>query len=62
MELTKAQRRVINKMRGYRVVAQLENGAVLVARSGEKPEAKVIDTDGREFSFREYLSSLDKPS
>lgn len=62
MELTEAQQRALDKMREYRVVAILENGAVLVARSSEDPKPKVIDTDGTEFSFRQYLTDRDKRS
>jgi hypothetical protein len=58
IELTEAQGIELNKQREYEVVARLENGAVLVARSGDNPQPKIIDTDGREFSFVRYLANL----
>jgi hypothetical protein len=61
-ELSEFQGVAMKKLRGYRVVAQLDNGAVLVARGGKKPEPKIIDVNGREFSFRRYLSNLEKHS
>jgi hypothetical protein len=57
-ELTKAQGIELEKLHEYQVVARLENGAVLVARSGDNPQPKILDTDGREFSFLRYLASL----
>lgn len=57
-ELTEAQGIELEKQSEYQVIARLENGAVLVARSGDNPQPKIIDTDGREFSFRRYLASL----
>jgi hypothetical protein len=57
-ELTEAQGIELKKQCEYQVIARLENGAVLVARSGDKPQPKIIDTDGREFSFRRYLASF----
>ncbi len=58
--MTQAQQKAIRKLPGYRVMAKLQNGAVLVARSGKRTKAKVIDTDGSEFSFRRYLDGLDQ--
>jgi hypothetical protein len=58
-DLTAAQRRTLKKMRGYRVVARLQTGAILVVSPG-RSRAVVIDTDGSEFSFRDYLSGLDE--
>jgi hypothetical protein len=43
-------------------MAQLENGAVLVARITEQTEATVIGRDGRRFSFRSYLENPDANS
>jgi hypothetical protein len=57
IELSQAQHRIFKKMRGYRVVAQLETGAVLLASRANK-KAMVIDTDGRQFSFRHYLEQV----
>ena len=60
--LTAAQRVTLKRMRGYRVLAQLHTGAVLVAYAREYQDARVIDTKGRVFAFSRYLSILDQYS
>ena len=60
IELTEAQRRELRRMRGYRVVALLNAGAVLVACDGQFHNAIVIDTDGNIYSLPRYRAVLDQ--
>ena len=57
--LTDAQQGTLDRMRGYRVVAQLDTGAALVVYGRRYQDARVIDATGQVCSFSRYLSILD---
>jgi hypothetical protein len=62
-ELTQAQEKTIRKMRGYRVVARLNTGAVLVAYPHEQyGNAMMIDEHGDALFFTDLIASLTPPS
>jgi hypothetical protein len=57
--LTEAQETTLDRMRGYRLVAQLNTGAVVVVYGRRYQDAQVIDIAGGVRSFSRYLSILD---
>ena len=60
IELTEAQRMELRRMHGYRVVALLNAGAVLVVCDRQYHNAMVIDTDGSILSLPRYHAVLDQ--
>jgi hypothetical protein len=61
IKLTEAQQKTIQKMRGYRVMAQLTTGAVLVAFNHPKHRnAMMIDNAGDALHFTRLLACLDQ--
>ena len=56
------QKETLRKMRGFRVVALLHTGAVIVVHERNYQNAQVIDVDGRVYSFSHYLAIVDQLS
>lgn len=59
-EPTPTQRELLKRMRRYRIVAQLDTGAVVVVSNQQYHTPQVIDVDGQVYSLSRYLAILDR--
>lgn len=57
--MTEAQKESVRQMRGYRLVARLHTGALIVVFAQKYHDARVIDLEGRIWSFSHYLAVID---
>jgi hypothetical protein len=60
--MTEAQEKTLKEMRGGRLVAQLHTGALVVVFAQKYHDARVIDFEGRVWSFSHYLAVIDHGS
>ena len=57
--LTEVQKQSLKQMKGYRLVARLHTGALIVVFAQKYHDARVIDLDGRIWSLSHYLAVID---
>jgi hypothetical protein len=60
VELSRAQKAMLEKMRVYRVVAQFRGGAITVVCASEYQRAMIIDIDGQVYNWGRYLLALER--
>jgi hypothetical protein len=57
--MTEAQKQSLRQMQGYRLVARLHTGALIVVFAQKYHDARIIDLEGRVWSFSHYLAVID---